>query len=121
MQAGLYEDGDLRAETQLIAKAIAVYDHNRRLSHGQVQQTFVPAILFRGSALFFYKNPMTDELRNAVTIGTPVTRPITIQRFRPPVSVPWPGSYETDGHDRSGESEEDDPGSSGYEGTRMQL
>jgi hypothetical protein len=95
MQASLYGGGDLRPETQLIAKAIAVYDHNQRLSHGQVQQTFVPAILFRGSALFFYKIPVTDELRNAVTIGTPVTRPITIQRFRPPVSVP--SSYETMG------------------------
>lgn len=97
MQNGLYGDGNLRAdsEIQLIAKAIAVYDHNQRLRQCPPHWAIVPAILFQGSAVFFYKIPVSNELRNAVTLGTPVIRPITIERFRPPVSVP--SSYETKG------------------------
>ncbi|KAM6489558.1 hypothetical protein JOM56_014977 [Amanita muscaria] len=71
-------------EPQVIAKAIATFQHNNRKRVGLRLPTFdimtIPCITMVGTRPFFYKVPVTMQLSNCVANGQYPSRPTVVSR-----------------------------------------
>jgi hypothetical protein len=77
-------------EPQLIAEAIAAYQHNNmcleRIGMPTIQAKMIPVITMVGSTPTFYNIPITQDLVNAVETGQYPEKPTIVHKLIPPVA-----------------------------------
>jgi hypothetical protein len=75
-------------EPQIIAEAIATFQHNNRkrvdLDLPQLDTMTIPCITMVGTRPFFYQIPVTQQLSNCVATGQFSSQPTVVRRCTPP-------------------------------------
>jgi hypothetical protein len=75
-------------EPQIIAEAIATFQHNNRkradLNLPQLNVMTIPCITMVGTRPFFYQIPVTQQLSDCVATGQFPSQPTVVRRCAPP-------------------------------------